>query len=169
MLSCRAISDGTPAARSCFTFSALARAVGALPLYLPSALALAMPTSMRFLINSRSNWAIAPPNPPSARQDLSRRGTVSLAPTDRRRRKERPVLSVAKRLNPRRWPPRAWRPDSARSMRSLSAKYVGRYLARNQASSRRCWRSSLGKRVQPALQRPRLRHPGKDTGLDSRR
>ena len=43
----RAISDGpTPAERSYFTFSAFARAFGALPLYLPSALALAMPTIM---------------------------------------------------------------------------------------------------------------------------
>ena len=31
-----------------------------LPLYLPSAFALAMPTSMRSLINSRSNCAMAP-------------------------------------------------------------------------------------------------------------
>jgi hypothetical protein len=40
--SCRAISDGpTPAARSCFTLSAFTLAVGALPLYFPSALAYA--------------------------------------------------------------------------------------------------------------------------------
>ena len=37
------------------------------------------------------------PCPPNARQDPSRRGTFSLAPRDRRRRKERPVLSVAKK------------------------------------------------------------------------
>ena len=43
-----------------FTLSAFTRAVGALPLYFPSTLALAMPTSMRSLISSRSSWAIAP-------------------------------------------------------------------------------------------------------------
>ena len=43
-----------------FYLSAFARAVGALRLYLPSALALAMPTSMRSRISSRSNWAMAP-------------------------------------------------------------------------------------------------------------
>ena len=43
----RAISAGlTPASRSSRTLSAFALAVGALPLYLPSALALAIPTSI---------------------------------------------------------------------------------------------------------------------------
>ena len=56
MPTCLAISAGlTPASRSSRTLSAFALAVGALPLYLPSALALAMPTSIRSRVNSLSN------------------------------------------------------------------------------------------------------------------
>jgi hypothetical protein len=53
---CLAISEGqTPALRSSRTLSALALAVGALPLYLPSALALAMPTSILSRVSFLSN------------------------------------------------------------------------------------------------------------------
>ena len=49
-----------PAFASRSTSLALARAVGARPLYFPSAAALAMPSLRRSNIRSRSNVAIAP-------------------------------------------------------------------------------------------------------------
>ena len=73
-----------------------------------------------------------------------------------------------KRLNPPR--PLLLGAPGFRAVYAIANRPACRALSwRIQASSPRCWRLNLGKRVQRALQRPRLRHPGKDTGLDLRR